>query len=93
MNIFVSNLNFKVTNDGLKALFEPFGEVTSAKVITDKFSGKSRGFGFVEMSSTTEAQQAIDELHESDQDGRKINVTVAKPREEMPRRETNYNKQ
>lgn len=86
MNIYVSNLNFNVKDEDLKGFFTPFGEVTSAKVITDKFSGQSRGFGFVEMSDDTAARQAITELDNSDVDGRSIKVMEARPKEDRPAR-------
>lgn len=82
MNIFVSNLSFRMDQDSLKQLFENFGEVTSCKIMTDKFTGKSRGFGFVEMPNDTEGQSAIDGLNEKDVDGRNISVSIAKPRTE-----------
>jgi RNA recognition motif-containing protein len=82
MNIFVSNLSFRMDQDSLKELFENFGEVTSCKIMTDKFTGKSRGFGFVEMPNDGDAQKAIDGLNEKDVDGRNISVSVAKPRTE-----------
>jgi len=82
MNIFVSNLNFKVRSEDLKTLFERYGEVISSKVITDKFSGKSRGFGFVEMKNDEDGQRAIGELDQKDFEGRNITVSVAKPRTE-----------
>ncbi|HTA84448.1 MAG TPA: RNA-binding protein [Bacteroidia bacterium] len=82
MNIFVSNLNFKVRSEDLKNLFQQYGEVVSSKVITDKFSGRSRGFGFVEMKNESDGQRAIDELNEKDYEGRNISVSVAKPRAE-----------
>ena len=81
MNIFVSNLNFKVRSEDLKQLFEQYGEVASTKVITDKFSGRSRGFGFVEMKNDSDGQKAIDELNQKEYEGRSISVSVAKPRE------------
>jgi RNA recognition motif-containing protein len=86
MNIFVSNLNFKVRSEDLKTLFSTYGEVVSSKVITDKFSGKSRGFGFVEMKNDEDGQKAIDELNQKDYEGRNISVSVAKPRTENPNR-------
>lgn len=86
MNIYVSNLSFNVQDQDLKDLFSPYGEVTSAKVINDKFTGKSRGFGFVEMSDDGAAKKALAELHEASVDGRTINATEAKPREERPAR-------
>ena len=82
MNIFVSNLNFKVRSEDLKNLFEQYGEVLSTKVITDKFSGKSRGFGFVEMKNDDDGNRAIGELDQKDFEGRNITVSVAKPRTE-----------
>lgn len=82
MNIFVSNLSFRMDQDSLKELFENFGEVSSCKIMTDKFTGKSRGFGFVEMPNDDDAQKAIDGLNEKDVDGRNISVSVAKPRTE-----------
>jgi len=85
MNIFVSNLNFKVRNEDLKNLFQQYGEVVSTKVITDKFSGRSRGFGFVEMKNDADGQKAIDELNQKEYEGRSISVSVAKPREEGAR--------
>jgi RNA recognition motif-containing protein len=82
MNIYVSNLSFNVEDDDLRGFFEEYGEVTSAKVIKDKFTNRSRGFGFVEMSNDAEAEKAIQELNGGMVEGRAINVTVAKPREE-----------
>lgn len=82
MNIYVSNLSFNVQDSDLRGFFESYGEVTSAKVIMDKFTNKSRGFGFVEMSNDAEAQQAIAELNGGTVEGRTLNVTEAKPREE-----------
>jgi RNA recognition motif-containing protein len=82
MNIYVSNLSFNVQDEDLKSYFADYGEVTSAKVITDKETNRSRGFGFVEMSDDVAAQKAIAELDGAAVDGRNIKVTVAKPREE-----------
>ena len=82
MNIYVSNLSFNVQDEDLKEFFTPYGEVTSAKIITDRETGKSRGFGFVEMSDDASAQKAIAELDGATVDGRAIKVSVAKPREE-----------
>jgi RNA recognition motif-containing protein len=84
MNIYVSNLGFNVQDEDLKEYFEEYGEVTSAKVITDKFTNRSRGFGFVEMSDNTAAEKAIKELNGAVVEGRSISVTVARPREERP---------
>jgi RNA recognition motif-containing protein len=86
MNIFVSNLSFKVDEESLKQLFQNYGEVTSCKIVTDKFTGRSRGFGFVEMKSDEEGQSAIDGLNESDHEGRNISVSIAKPRTENSNR-------
>ncbi len=81
MNIFVSNLNFKVKEGQLKDLFAQYGEVKSVKIVTDRESGKSRGFGFVEMDNDDEAQTAIDCLDNSNHEGRDMKVVKAKPRE------------
>ena len=86
MNIYVSNLSFNVQDEDLKEFFAEYGEVTSAKVITDKFTGKSRGFGFVEMSDDSAAQKAIAELDQATVEGRTIRVMEAKPKEEKPAR-------
>lgn len=85
MNIYVSNLGFNVKDEDLKQFFTPYGEVTSAKVINDKFSGQSRGFGFVEMSDDTAAKKAIAELDQATVEGRSIKVMEARPKEDKPR--------
>ena len=82
MNIFAAKLSFDTQSEDLKEAFEEFGEVTSASVITDKFTGKSKGFGFVEMPNDEEALRAIKELNDSELDGRTIVVKKAEPREE-----------
>lgn len=79
-NIFVGNLSFSTTNDTLRSAFESFGEVTSANVITDRDTGRSRGFGFVEMASAEAANTAIEELDGSEIDGRRVNVNEARQR-------------
>ena len=84
MNIYVSNLSFNVTDEDLKEFFTPYGEVSSAKVIMDKFTGKSRGFGFVEMSDDEVAKKAIAELDGGTVDGRTVKVTEARPKESSP---------
>jgi RNA recognition motif-containing protein len=84
MNIYVSNLSFNVQDEDLREFFAEYGEVTSAKVITDKFTNRSRGFGFVEMADDEAARKAIAELNGGVVEGRTINVTEAKPREERP---------
>jgi RNA recognition motif-containing protein len=81
MNMYVSNLGFQTSDDDLRKLFEPFGQVSSAKVITDRETGKSRGFGFVEMSSDTEADKAISSLNGKEVGGRSIAVTIAREKE------------
>jgi RNA recognition motif-containing protein len=86
MNIYVSNLSFNVQDEDLKEFFTEYGEVTSAKVITDKFTGKSRGFGFVEMSDDEAAKKAIAELDQATVEGRSIRVMEAKPKEDKPAR-------
>lgn len=86
MNIYVSNLSFNVQDEDLKEFFAEYGEVTSASVITDKFTGKSRGFGFVEMSNDEVAKKAIAELDQATVEGRTIRVMEAKPKEEKPAR-------
>ena len=96
MNIYVSNLSFNVQDEDLKEFFTPFGEVTSAKIINDRESGRSRGFGFVEMSDTAASQKAIAELNDANVDGRTIKVMEAKAKEDKPSRNFNnsnsYNK-
>ncbi|HEY0679336.1 MAG TPA: RNA-binding protein [Chitinophagaceae bacterium] len=84
MNIHVSNLSFNVTDEDLKEFFTEYGEVSSAKVIMDKFTGKSRGFGFVEMPDEEAARKAISELDNGVVEGRTIRVSEARPREERP---------
>jgi len=91
MNIYISNLSFKVDSNDLQQLFQPFGEVQSAQVIKDKYTGRSKGFGFVEMQDDEAAQTAIKELHQAEYDGKVINVSEARPREERPRNNNNRN--
>ncbi len=93
MNIYVSNLSFNVQDEDLREFFAPYGEVSSAKVITDRETGRSRGFGFVEMSDEAASQKAIAELDGATVENRPINVSVAKPREEKSsgRDKRNYN--
>jgi hypothetical protein len=78
MNIFVGNLNYKMTSEGLTELFSPFGQVSSARIINDKMSGRSKGFGFVEMPENEEALKAIAALHETEVMGRKIIASEAR---------------
>ena len=81
MNIFVAKLNFDTQESDLRNAFEAYGEVDSVKIIMDKFTGRSKGFGFVEMPNEEEGKAAIDGLNDQDFDGRTIVVKVAQPRE------------
>lgn len=85
MNMYVGNLPFDVSDEELQTAFEAFGQVVSAAVIKDKYSGESRGFGFVEMSSKDEAQAAIDGLNGKEFKGRTLTVNEARPRSEVRR--------
>ncbi len=80
MNIYVGNLSYEVTEEDLRLAFEPFGQVESANIIKDKYSGQSKGFGFVEMPSKAEAQSAIERLNGEELKGRTLNVNEARPR-------------
>ena len=80
MNIYVGNLSFDTTEQDLRQAFEAFGQVTSANVINDKFTGQSRGFGFIEMSAEEEAQAAIAGINGKEIRGREVNVSEARPR-------------
>lgn len=84
MNIYVSNLGFNTQDEDLKQLFATYGSVSSAKVILDKFTRQSRGFGFVEMPDDSAAQQAITELNGALTDGKNIKVVEARPKEDRP---------
>ncbi len=96
MNIYVSNLSFNVQDEDLREFFTPYGEVSTAKIITDRETGRSRGFGFVEMSDDVASKKAIAELNEATVEGRTIKVMEAKPKENRPSRDFNngnsYNK-
>ncbi len=83
--LFVGSLAWGTTDDSLKAHFETIAEVLSARVVTDRETGRSRGFGFVEFDSEDDAKKAIDKLNDSELDGRNITVNEARPREEKPR--------
>jgi RNA recognition motif-containing protein len=85
MNIYVGNLSRDVTEDELREAFEAFGQVSTASIITDRFSGESRGFGFVEMPDKAEAQTAITELNGKDLKGRTLNINEARPRPDKKR--------
>ncbi|MBP7767804.1 MAG: RNA-binding protein [Prevotella sp.] len=88
MNIFVSNINFSTQEESFQNLFSAYGEITSARIITDRETGRSRGFGFVEMPNEEEGQAAIDAINGTEFEGKTLNVGVARPREERPRRES-----
>lgn len=81
MNIFVAKLNYDTNEDTLRSTFEQYGSVDSAKIVMDKFTGRSKGFGFVEMPDDSEAMNAINGLNETELDGRTIVVKKAEPRE------------
>jgi RNA recognition motif-containing protein len=91
MNIYISNLSFNVEDNDLNDLFAEYGEVVSAKVITDRDTNRSRGFGFVEMPNKSEAIKAIEELNQAEYDGKVISVSEARPRDERPRNNNNNN--
>ncbi|MEI6851116.1 MAG: RNA-binding protein [Candidatus Saccharibacteria bacterium] len=86
-NLFIGSLAYATTDDTLKAHFEQIGEVTSARVITDRDSGRSKGFGFVEMADEANNQKAVDQLDGKELDGRAISVGLARPKEDRPRRD------
>ncbi len=86
MNIYVGNLPYDATEEQLQELFGQFGEVQQTSIITDRATGRSRGFGFVEMSDDSSAQQAIDELNGKEFNGRSLTVNQAKPKTSRPRR-------
>jgi RNA recognition motif-containing protein len=96
MNIYLGNLSYSATENSVRDLFETFGQVSTTKIVTDKFTGSSRGFGFVEMPNDDEALKAIAELNGKDFEGRKIVVNESRPRETTggsnrpPRREGGY---
>jgi RNA recognition motif-containing protein len=89
MNIYVSNLSFNIKDEDLRDFFTPYGEVTSAKIIMDKMTNQSRGFGFVEMSDEEASKKAIAELDGATVENRAIRVTEARPREDRPARSNN----
>jgi RNA recognition motif-containing protein len=82
MNIYVGNLSYEVTEEDLKQAFEAFGQVESVRIIKDNYSGRSKGFGFVEMPGRAEAQPAINDLNGKELKGRTLNVNEARPRSE-----------
>lgn len=86
MNIYVGNLPYNTTEDDLHSLFSAYGDVSSAKIIIDRDTGRSKGFGFVEMSDGSQGQAAIEALEGTDMGGRNLRVNEARPREDRPRR-------
>jgi RNA recognition motif-containing protein len=90
MNIYVGNLSYNLTKEDLKTLFSEYGDVSEVNLITDKYSGKSKGFAFVEMPKQSEAEAAIKALNESPIKGRNIKVNQARPRNERPQRKSRY---
>jgi len=86
MNIYVGNLPYSVTEEDLNEKFAEYGEVTSVNLISDKFSGQSKGFAFVEMAKQSDAEEAIKALNESSLKGRNMKVNQARPKDERPRR-------
>ncbi len=86
MNIYVGNMSYNTTEGELEELFGEFGAVSSARVITDRYTGRAKGFGFVEMENQSEAEEAIRQLNEKEVGGRNLRVNEAKPREDRPPR-------
>jgi RNA recognition motif-containing protein len=89
MNIFVAGLSYQITDADLKELFEEYGDVSSAKIITDRETRRSKGYGFVEMPNDGEGNRAIEELNDAEYDGRTLSVSVARPRTENDRPRNN----
>ncbi len=87
MNIYVGNVSYDLTEKGLEELFAEFGSVSAARIITDRMTGRSKGFGFVEMENKKEGEEAIKQLDGKEIDGRPLKVNEAKPREDRPRRQ------
>lgn len=90
VNIYVGNLSYETEENDLRSMFEAHGRVDRASVVTDRMSGRSKGFGFVEMPDDNEAREAIGALNEMETQGRKIVVNVAKPKEDRPARRSRY---
>ena len=90
MNIYVGNVKYEMTENDLKEMFSVYGEVASARIITDKDTGRSKGFGFVEMPNDSQALVAIESTNEKEIGGRTLKVNEARPREERPRRAPRY---
>ncbi|KMQ51791.1 RNA-binding protein [Chitinispirillum alkaliphilum] len=85
MNIYVGNLSYDSTEEEIRELFGQYGEVSSVSLITDKYTGRAKGFGFVEMPNNDQAQQAVQSLSNQEVKGRKITVNEARPRSDRPR--------
>ncbi|MBN1539033.1 MAG: RNA-binding protein [Candidatus Thermoplasmatota archaeon] len=90
MNIYVGNLPFSTSENDLAELFSEYGQVITAKIITDRMTGRSKGFGFIEMENNDEAKAAIDALDQKEYQGRTLKVNEARPREERPPRKNFY---
>ncbi len=90
MNIYVGNLSYKMTDEDLGNLFNTYGSVSESKIVIDRETGRSKGFGFVEMPNQAEGDEAIKQLDGKEIDGRSIKVNVAKPKEDKPRRSQRY---
>ena len=91
MNLYISNLSYNISDEDLRLLFADYGEITSAKVIMDRETGRSRGFGFVELSDDELAKKSIEELNQASYDGKVINITEARPREDRGDRGGRFN--
>lgn len=91
MNLYISNLSYNISDEDLRQLFADYGEITSAKVIMDRETGRSRGFGFVELSDDELAKKAIEELNQASYDGKVINITEVRPREDRGDRGGRFN--
>lgn len=91
MNLYISNLSYNISDEDLRLLFADYGEITSAKVIMDRETGRSRGFGFVELSDDELAKKAIEGLNQASYDGKVINITEARPREDRGDRGGRFN--
>ncbi len=89
MQIYVGNMSYQMTEESLSAVFAEFGEVSKTVIISDRETGRAKGFGFVTMNNDEEARSAIEALNEKEIDGRTLRVNEAKPREERPKREFN----
>ncbi len=87
MQIYVGNMNYRTTEEDINKLFSQFGEVASVKLISDRETGRAKGFGFVTMNDDSAAKEAIEALNEKEFEGRSLRINEAKPREERPRRE------